>query len=67
MEAQAGEALGAGVGVITAIIPEAALLLGNVPMAEESALPDESHKRFIYVFRKFVRRWHQKSSPSCCL
>ncbi|MGG4145506.1 AAA family ATPase [Paenibacillus algorifonticola] len=56
------EALGAGASVITAIIPEAALLLGDVPVAEE--LPaHESHKRFIYVFRKFVQALASKEQP----
>lgn len=56
------EALGASANVITAIIPEAELILGTLPSAEE--LPaNESKKRFIYVFRKFVQALASKEHP----
>lgn len=56
------EALGANATVITAIIPEAELLLGAAPAVEE--LPaNESKKRFIYVFRKFVQALASKEHP----
>lgn len=55
-------ALGSNANVITAIIPEAELILGVVPAAEE--LPfTESKKRFIYVFRKFVQALASKEHP----
>ncbi|WP_379162682.1 AAA family ATPase [Paenibacillus sp. sgz5001063] len=56
------DALGASANVITAIIPEAELILGTLPSAEE--LPaNESKKRFIYVFRKFVQALASKEHP----
>ncbi|WP_409344945.1 AAA family ATPase [Paenibacillus sp. MBLB4367] len=56
------EALGSNANVITAIIPEAELLLGVTPTVEE--LPaNESKKRFIYVFRKFVQALASKEHP----
>ncbi|MHA6533026.1 helix-turn-helix transcriptional regulator [Paenibacillus sp. BAC0078] len=56
------ETLGASANVITAIIPEAELILGATPAAEE--LPaNESKKRFIYVFRKFVQALASKEHP----
>ncbi|WP_283214711.1 helix-turn-helix transcriptional regulator [Paenibacillus sp. HWE-109] len=56
------EALGSNANVITAMIPEAELILGTVPTAEE--LPaHESKKRFIYVFRKFVQALASKEHP----
>ncbi|TXK76408.1 AAA family ATPase [Paenibacillus sp. N3.4] len=56
------EALGANANVITAIIPEAELILGVMSAAEE--LPaNESKKRFIYVFRKFVQALASKEHP----
>lgn len=55
-------ALGASANVITAIIPEVELILGAAPAAEE--LPaNESKKRFIYVFRKFVQALASKEHP----
>ncbi|OKP73648.1 PAS sensor protein [Paenibacillus sp. P3E] len=56
------EALGASANVITAIIPEAELILGTLPSVEE--LPaNESKKRFIYVFRRFVQALASKEHP----
>ncbi|MGO4344509.1 AAA family ATPase [Paenibacillus sp. MCAF9] len=56
------EALGSNAHVITAIIPEAGLILGDSPASEE--LPaNESKKRFIYVFRKFVQSLASKEHP----
>ncbi|ANY67775.1 PAS sensor protein [Paenibacillus sp. BIHB 4019] len=56
------EALGTSIGIITAIIPEAAVLLGEAP-AVEVLPPYESHKRFIYAFRKFVQALASKEHP----
>ncbi|KWX80288.1 PAS sensor protein [Paenibacillus riograndensis] len=54
--------LGASANVISAIIPEVELILGSMPPAEE--LPaNESKKRFIYVFRKFVQALASKEHP----
>lgn len=56
------EALGSNATVITAIIPEVELLLGDTPVSEE--LPaHESKKRFNYVFRKFVQALASKEHP----
>lgn len=56
------EALGSNANVITAIIPEAGLILGGAQPVEE--LPaHESKKRFIYVFRKFVQALASKEHP----
>ncbi|BFH65364.1 helix-turn-helix transcriptional regulator [Paenibacillus azoreducens] len=55
-------ALGSNANVITAIIPEAGLLLGNTPAAEELQA-SESKKRFIYAFRKFVQALASKEQP----
>ncbi|MEJ9164650.1 AAA family ATPase [Paenibacillus graminis] len=56
------ETLGASANVITDIIPEVELILGSMPSAEE--LPaNESKKRFIYIFRKFVQALASKEYP----
>ncbi|QJD88227.1 AAA family ATPase [Cohnella herbarum] len=56
------EALGSNSDLITGIIPEVGLILGSSPAAEE--LPaNESKKRFIYVFRKFVQALASKENP----
>ncbi|MBA9084871.1 putative ATPase/DNA-binding CsgD family transcriptional regulator/GAF domain-containing protein [Fontibacillus solani] len=56
------EALGNNANVIASIIPEVSLLLGEIPFEEE--LPaNESKKRFIYVFRKFVQALTSKEHP----
>ncbi|MEI7028372.1 AAA family ATPase [Paenibacillus sp. y28] len=56
------KALGANAHVITEIIPEAGLILGEVPAVEK--LPaNESKKRFIYIFRKFVQALASKERP----
>lgn len=56
------EALGSSANVIAAIIPEVELLLGAAPAVEE--LPaNESQKRFIYAFRKFVQALASKEHP----
>ncbi|MFC5404905.1 AAA family ATPase [Cohnella soli] len=56
------EALGANADVIASIIPEAGMLLGDLPPAQE--LPaNESQKRFTYVFRKFVQALASKDRP----
>ncbi|MEK3832997.1 helix-turn-helix transcriptional regulator [Paenibacillus sp. FSL R7-0128] len=55
-------ALGSSAHIITAMIPEAARILGDLPEAE--TLPaNESKKRFIYVFRKFVQALASREHP----
>lgn len=55
-------ALGTNAGVITAMIPEAELLLEITPAVE--VLPSlESKKRFTYVFRKFVQTLATETHP----
>ncbi|WP_412761611.1 helix-turn-helix transcriptional regulator [Paenibacillus chibensis] len=58
------EALGPNVHVIADIIPEARLILGSdhVPGLEELQA-NESKKRFIYAFRKFVQALASKEHP----
>ncbi|OXS59292.1 PAS sensor protein [Cohnella sp. CIP 111063] len=57
-------ALGANTGLITAMIPEAGLLLGAPSSAEETELPsNESKTRFIYAFRKFAQALASKDHP----
>ncbi|SEO99913.1 AAA family ATPase [Paenibacillus sp. OK076] len=56
------EALGIYAGVITSIIPEADMILGQVPAVEE--LPaNESKKRFVHAFRKFVQTLATRECP----
>ncbi|MFD0589501.1 AAA family ATPase [Paenibacillus sp. GCM10027627] len=56
------EALSSNVSVISSIIPEVGVLLGEMPEAEE--LPGaESKNRFVYLFRKFVQALASKSNP----
>uniref|UniRef100_UPI003566922A ATP-binding protein n=1 Tax=Cohnella sp. TaxID=1883426 RepID=UPI003566922A len=57
-------ALGANAGLITAMIPEAGLLLDAAPSPEETELPsNESKTRFIYAFRKFAQALASKDHP----
>ncbi|WP_433945533.1 AAA family ATPase [Paenibacillus sp. SN-8-1] len=58
------EALGANVHVIADIIPEARLILASdhAPALEELQA-NESKKRFIYAFRKFVQALASKEHP----
>ncbi|GIP22918.1 ATPase [Paenibacillus sp. J22TS3] len=58
------EVLGANVHVIADIIPEAGLILASddVPALEELQA-NESKKRFIYAFRKFVQALASKEHP----
>ncbi|MNO19097.1 Serine/threonine-protein kinase PknB [compost metagenome] len=56
------EALGNNANVIASIIPEVSLFLGEVSPVEE--LPaNESKKRFIYVFRRFVQALTSREHP----
>ncbi|MEW9702721.1 AAA family ATPase [Paenibacillus sp. SI8] len=56
------DALGVNAHVITEIIPESKLILGETPASEELQA-NESKKRFIYVFRKFVQALASKEHP----
>jgi len=57
-------ALGANAGLITAMIPEAGLLLDSPASAEETELPtSESNARFIYAFRKFAQALASRDHP----
>ncbi|MDI4648756.1 AAA family ATPase [Cohnella hashimotonis] len=55
-------ALGSNAGIIAEMIPEAGLLLGDLPAA---AGPQtlEPHKRFLYAFRKFVQALASREHP----
>jgi predicted ATPase/DNA-binding CsgD family transcriptional regulator/GAF domain-containing protein len=56
------EAVGANGSIITEVIPEARLLLGELPPSEQ--LPStESHHRFEWVFRRFVRVFTRRHHP----
>ncbi|MFD1176926.1 AAA family ATPase [Paenibacillus puldeungensis] len=55
-------ALGINANVITEIIPEAGLILGDTSPAEKLQAP-ETQKRFFYVFRKFVQVLATKEHP----
>lgn len=55
-------ALGSSAHIITAMIPEASRILGDIP--EPEILPaNESKKRFIYVFRRFVQALASREHP----
>lgn len=54
--------LGINANVITEIIPEAGLILGDTSPAEKLQAP-ETQKRFFYVFRKFVQVLATKEHP----
>ncbi|MCK6078033.1 AAA family ATPase [Paenibacillus silvae] len=56
------EALGHCAGVITDIIPEVALMIGQVPKVDELGA-NEAKKRFIHAFRRFVQSLVMKESP----
>lgn len=55
-------ALGINANVMTEIIPEAGLILGDTSPSEKLQAP-ETQKRFFYVFRKFVQVLASKEHP----
>jgi len=61
------DALGSNAGMIAEMIPEAALLLGDIPAEAEPQFNEpqtnEPQKRFLYVFRKFVQALASREHP----
>jgi predicted ATPase/DNA-binding CsgD family transcriptional regulator len=56
------ESVGVNGSVIIDVIPEAGLLLGDLPPSEQLP-PSESHHRFEWVFRRFVQAFTRTHYP----